>query len=125
MFGPHRPDPAVNREAWETAGVYSKQYMRLLSPSDAEGRQIISLRYDNEGHIDGQWMYDPRTRRIRKAVYNPYAAPGNGQLLSEDTSGFNGYLHIYEWTYVGEKIVLAPGPIQRTEPTLGGKGAAE
>lgn len=122
MFGPHRPDPALNREAWESAGVYSKRYMRLLSPADAEGQQIISMSYENDVRIDEQWTYDPRTRRIRKTVYNPYAAPGNGQLLSEDTSGFNGYLHPYEWTYVGEKIVLAPGPIQQTEPTLGGKG---
>lgn len=123
MFGPHRPDPAENHEAWQSDGVYSKRYMRMLAPSDAEGRQIISLTYEDNRRIDDQWMYDPRTRRIRKTVYNPHAAPGNGQLLSEDTSGFNGYLHAYEWTYVGEQIVLAPSPIQRAEPTLGGKGS--
>jgi hypothetical protein len=122
MYGSHRSEPAANRPAWEHAGVYYKRYMRLLSPADSEGQQILSLRYEKDGRIDDQWMYDPGTRRIRKAVYNPYMAPGNGQLLLEDTSGFNGYLSPYEWTYVGQQTVLAPGPIQRPEPRLGGKG---
>ncbi len=122
MYGPHRPDPAVNRAAWEQAGVYMKRYMRITAPSDAEGRQLMSLQYLDDTHMDDQWVYDPRTRRTRKAVFNPYEAPGNGQLLSEDTSGFNGYLHPYEWKYLGEKIVLAPSPIKNTKPTLGGRG---
>jgi len=122
MFGPHRPDPAVNREAWERAGVYMKRYMRVVAPSDAEGRQIMSLTHLDDTLMDDQWVYDPRTRRTRKVVFNPYEAPGNGQLLSEDTSGFNGFLHPYEWKYLGEKIVLAPSPIKNTEPTLGGRG---
>ena len=122
MFGPHRPDPAVNREAWERAGVYMKRYMRVVAPSDAEGRQIMSLTHLDDTLMDDQWVYDPRTRRTRKVVFNPYEAPSNGQLLSEDTSGFNGFLHPYEWKYLGEKIVLAPSPIKNTEPTLGGRG---
>lgn len=122
MYGPHRPDPTVNRDAWERAGVYMKRYMRITAPSDAEGRQLMSLQHLDDTQIDDQWVYDPRTRRTRKVVFNPYEAPGNGQLLSEDTSGFNGYLHPYEWKYVGEKIVLAPSPIKKTEPTLGGRG---
>jgi hypothetical protein len=122
MYGPHRPNPEANREAWERAGVYMKRYMRVVAPSDAEGRQIMSLTHEDDTQIDDQWVYDPRTRRTRKVVFNPYEAPGNGQLLSEDTSGFNGYLHPYEWKYLGEKIVLAPSPIKNTAPTLGGRG---
>ena len=122
MFGPHRPDPTKTHPTWERAGVYSKRYMRITAPSDAEGRQVMSLTYLNDTLVDDQWVYDPRTRRTRKVVYNPYEAPGNGQLLSEDTSGFNGYLHVYKWKYVGETIVLAPSPIKNTKPTLGGRG---
>lgn len=122
MFGTHRPDSAKNESPWEKSGVYSKRYMRVLAPSDAEGRQILSLTYEKDTLMDDQWMYDPKTRRTRKAVYNPYEAPGGGELLSEDTSGFNGYIHAYEWKYLGEKIVLVPGPIRTPEPTLGGKG---
>jgi hypothetical protein len=122
MYGPHRPDPASNFPTWEKGGVYFKRYMRVVAPSDAEGRQVMSLTYEDDTRLDDQWVYDPRTRRTRKVVYNPYEAPGNGQLLSEDTSGFNGYIHPYEWKYLGEKVVLAPGPIRSAKPTLGGKG---
>ena len=122
MYGPHRPDPASPFPTWEQGGVHFKRYMRMVAPSDAEGRQVMSLSYEDDTRLDDQWVYDPRTRRTRKVVYNPYEAPGNGQLLSEDTSGFNGYIHPYTWKYVGEKIVLAPGPIQSADPTLGGKG---
>ena len=122
MYGAHRPDPAGNRPAWEKEGVLSKRYMRVLTPADAEGRQVLSLTYENDTLLDDQWVYDPRTRRTRKVVYNPYEAPGNGELLAEDTSGFNGYIHSYEWRYLGEQVILAPGPIRAAEPTLGGKG---
>jgi hypothetical protein len=115
-------DPASDREAREKDGVYSKRYMRVLAPADAEGQQILSLTYEDDTRLDDQWLYDVKTRRTRKVVYNPYAAPGNGQLLAEDTSGFNGYIHVYDWRYLGEKIVLAPSPIHSAEPTLGGKG---
>jgi hypothetical protein len=97
MFGPHRPDPQSNHDGREAAGVYAKRYMRFLSPADAEGRQVVSLTYESDLRLDDQWIYDPRTRRTRKVIYNPYKAPGNGQLLFEDTSGFNGYIHAYEW----------------------------
>lgn len=122
MYGPHRPDPASPFPKWEQGDVHFKRYMRIVAPSDAEGRQIMSLNYNDDTRMDDQWVYDPRTRRTRKVVYNPYEAPGNGQLLSEDTSGFNGYVHTYQWKYVGEQTVLAPGPIRATAPTLGGKG---
>src|SRR5439155_19690322 len=63
MYGAHRPDPAGNRPAWEKEGVLSKRYMRVLTPADAEGRQVLSLTYENDTLLDDQWVYDPRTRR--------------------------------------------------------------
>jgi hypothetical protein len=122
QFGAGQLDSASDREARGKGEIYSKRYMRMLAPADTEGQQILSLTYEDEAHLDDQWLYDVKTRRTRKVIYNPYAAPGNGQLLSEDTSGFNGYIHIYNWRYLGEKIVLAPSPIQSAESTLGGKG---
>jgi hypothetical protein len=118
----HQPTPTIDGEEREKVEIYSKRYMRILSPADTEGQQMLSLTHEDDTRLDDQWLYDPKTRRTRKVIYNPYAAPGNGQLLSEDTSGFNGYIHVYDWTYVGDKIVLAPSPIQSAEPTLGGKG---
>ena len=76
--------------------------------------------HDQDTIPNDQWIYDPGTRRTRKAVDNPYQA--FGEYLLEDTYGYMGYLHSYSWRYVGEQVVLVPGPIKAAEPTLGGKG---
>src|SRR5262249_10906278 len=77
-FGPDRSDTTDNAPR-EATGVFSRRYMRMVAPSDAEGRQVLSLSYENDMRLDDQWFYDPRTRRVRKSVYNPYESPGNGQ----------------------------------------------
>ena len=71
----------ARRDAWERTGVYSKRYMRMVAPSDAEGRQVVSVTHEDDTRLDDQWVYDPRTRRTRKVVYNPYEAPGNLSLI--------------------------------------------
>ncbi len=122
MYGMHRPEADKNISQWEQQGVYAKQYSRMLAPADMEGNQILSLVYNDNTLSDDQWVYDPRTRRTRKIVYNPYDAPGGGETLIEDRSGFLGHIHHYDWKYVGEQVVLVPAPIKATEVTWGGKG---
>jgi hypothetical protein len=122
MYGMHRPEPEKNVPQWGQSGFLSKQYSRTLAPSDMEGNQILTIVYDDNSRSDEQWVYDPRTRRTRKMVYNPYDAPGGGEVLVEDRAGFIGHIPHYEWKYLGEQLVLAPGPIKTTEPTLGGRG---
>jgi hypothetical protein len=122
MHGMHRPDASQNVPEWERQGVYSKQYSLMLAPSDQEGNQIISIIYDNDTISHDEWAYDPKSRRTRKMVYTPYLSPGGGVTLIEDRSGFLGYIHHYGWKYLGEQVVLAPGPIKAAEPTWGGKG---
>ena len=122
MFGMHRPEPGYNHEQWEKEGVFHKRYMRTLSPADVEGTQVLTLFPDKDTLTNEQWVYDPKTRRTRKVAYNQYQAAGGGELLMEDTGGFSGYIHFYEWKYLGERVVLAPGPIKATEPTWGGRG---
>ncbi|HEV8712687.1 MAG TPA: DUF1329 domain-containing protein [Candidatus Binatia bacterium] len=122
QYGMHRPAPADNPPQWEKLGVYTKRYNLMLSPADLEGSQALTYRYDQDTRLSDKWVYDPKSRRTRKVVDNPYEAPGNGELLAEDIWGFYGYLHAYEWTYLGEQVVLAPGPIQAAAPTWGGHG---
>jgi len=122
MYGIHRPELSKNRPGWEKEGVLKKMYMRMLAPADMEGTQVLSYLYDKDTAADDQWVYDPKTRRTRKVVYNPYEASQGAELLMEDRGGFGGYIHDYEWKYLGEKVVLAPGPIKAAEPTLGGRG---
>jgi hypothetical protein len=123
QYGVHRPAPSDNRAEWDKQGVYVKRYNLILGPADLEGSQALTYRYDRDTRLSDKWVYDPKNRRTRKVVDNPYEAPGNGELLAEDVWGFYGYLHAYEWTYRGEQVVLAPGPIQAAAPTWGGHGS--
>lgn len=122
QYGMHRPRPDANLAAWEKEGIFYKQYTRMLAPSDMEGSQTLGIFRDKDTVDHEQWAYDPKTRRIRKVVYNVYQASGNMDYLVEDWNGFEGYIHIYEWKYLGEKIILAPGFIKTAEPKLGGRG---
>ncbi|MBI3302612.1 MAG: DUF1329 domain-containing protein [Deltaproteobacteria bacterium] len=120
-WGMHRPDPTKNLPQKDGEGVFNKMYGRVLAPADMEGSQMLFHSYDKDTLPRDQWMYDPGTRRIRKLVDNPYDSPGGGEVLQEDINGFDGYIHSYEWKYLGEKVVLAPGPIKTAEPTWGGR----
>ncbi|MCS6924272.1 MAG: DUF1329 domain-containing protein [Candidatus Binatia bacterium] len=122
FFGTHRPQPERNLPQWEQEGVYSKTYVRTLAPSDVEGNQTLSYSFTNDTLSEVVWLYDVRTRRTRKLVDNPYQAGGGGELLMEDRSGFAGYIHAYEWRYLGEQVLLVPGPIQAPESRWGGRG---
>jgi hypothetical protein len=122
MHGMHLPELSKNHLEWEKEGILRKMYMRILAPADMEGSQVLGHHYDKDTVVDDQWAYDPKSRRVRKVVYNPYEASEGGELLVEDRGGFSGYIHDYEWKYLGEQIVLAPGAIKAAEPTLGGKG---
>lgn len=121
-YGTHRPRPDANIAAWEKKGIFYKRYVRFLAPLDMEGSQVLSNLHDKDTVVHEQWAYDPKTRRTRKVVYNPYQASGDMDYLVEDWNGFNGYIHVYEWKHLGGKIVLAPGFIKTAEPKLGGKG---
>ena len=122
LYGMHRPDSAKDLPQWEKHGIYTKQYTRMLAPSDSEGNQILAVQPDNDLLPHDQWAYDPKTRRTRKIVYTPYISPGRGVVLIEDRSGFLGYIHAYDWKYLREQTVLTPGPIRATAPTWGGRG---
>ena len=122
LYGMHRPDSAKNLPRWEKHGIYTKQYTRMLAPSDSEGNQILAVQPDNDFLPHDQWAYDPKTRRTRKIVYTPYISPGRGVVLIEDRSGFLGYIHAYDWKYLREQTVLTPGPIRASAPTWGGRG---
>lgn len=121
LYGMHRPDPARNVAQWQRQGVFTKRYSMMVAPSDVEGNQLVGVTYDNDARPQDQWAYDPKSRRTRKVVYNPYVSPERGVLLIEDRSGFLGYIADYEWTFVEEKVVLTPGPIKADRPTWGGK----
>lgn len=122
-YGLHRAEPAANLAEWERKGEFLKEYFYALAPLDLEGLQQVRIHYDQDARADEEWSYDPRTRRVRKTVYNPIASSSVGlTYLLEDRLGFVGRLHPYEWQLRGRQVVLAPFGIKAEAPRFGGKG---
>jgi hypothetical protein len=120
MYGMHRPNPERNIAEWTENDILYKDYSITLRPTDMEGAQSMGIRHNNDTLGDDRWIYDPKTRRTRKIVYNPYDAFQGLTFLSEEFSGFEGHVHAYDWQYVGEQIVLAPGVVKGEVARLGG-----
>jgi len=112
MYGMHRPDPARNIEEWSENGILYKDYSITLRPTDNEGAQSMGVHYNQDTVEDDRWIYDPKTRRTRKIAYNPYDASFGMPFLSEEFSGFEGHIYAYDWHFVEDKVVLAPGVVK-------------
>ncbi|HXG20962.1 MAG TPA: DUF1329 domain-containing protein [Methylomirabilota bacterium] len=121
MYGMHRPNPERNISTWTEEGALYKDYSITLRPTDSEGAQSMGIRYNQDTISDDRWIYDPKTRRTRKIVYNPYDAFQGLTFLSEEFSGFEGHVYAYDWQYLGNKIILAPGVVKGEVARLGGK----
>jgi hypothetical protein len=120
MYGMHRANPGRNITEWVQDGILYKEYSVTLSPIDVEGAQFMSKRHNQDTAADDRWIYDPKTRRTRKIVYNPYDASQGYTFLSEEFSGFEGHVYAYDWKFVGEKVVLTPGVVRGEAVHLGG-----
>ena len=120
MYGMYRPNPEHNVAQWAEDGVLFKDYSITLRPTDVEGTQSMGIRYNQDDKEDDRWIYDPKTRRTRKIVYNPYDASQGLTFLSEEFSGFEGHVYAYDWHFVEEKVVLAPGVVRAEAVRFGG-----
>lgn len=120
QYGMHRPNPELNIADWADDGILYKDYSITLSPTDSEGAQSLGRRHNDDTLADDRWIFDPKTRRTRKIVYNPYDAFSGLTFLSEEFSGFEGHVHAYDWQFVEEKVVLAPGVVRSEAVRLGG-----
>lgn len=121
MYGMHRPTPERNISEWAEGGVLYKDYSITFRPTDSEGTQTMGIRHNQDTLGDDRWLYDPKTRRTRKLVYNPYDAFQGLTFLSEEFSGFEGHVSAYDWQFVEDKIVLAPGVLRGVAVRMGGK----
>jgi hypothetical protein len=123
-FGLYRPDPRDNDPQWQAQGVFFKNSFELLAPSDREGVMRILTVYDDDTRPSEQLRYSPQTRRTRKEYVN-YLTPIGGayEVLQEENppSFFHGYLHLYQWTYRGARLMLVPGFAKTAELRFGGK----
>jgi hypothetical protein len=120
MYGMHRANPERNVAEWAEDGVLYKDYSMTLSPTDMEGTQSMGIRHNQDTVGDDRWIYDPKTRRTRKIVYNPYDSSQGLTFLGEEFSGFEGHVYAHDWQFVEEKVVLAPGVVREEAVHLGG-----
>ncbi|MBI3301479.1 MAG: DUF1329 domain-containing protein [Deltaproteobacteria bacterium] len=120
MYGMHRVNPERNITEWGQDGILYKEYSVTLRPIDVEGAQFLRKRHNQDTAADDRWIYDPKTRRTRKIVYNPYDASQGYTYLSEEFSGFEGHVYAYDWKFVEEKVVLTPGVVKGQAVRLGG-----
>jgi hypothetical protein len=120
MYGMHRPNPERNVAEWAENDILYKDYSITFRPTDLEGAQSMGIRHNDDTLGDDRWIYDPKTRRTRKIVYNPYDAFQGLTFLGEEFSGFEGHVYAHEWRYVGEQIILAPGVVKGEVARLGG-----
>lgn len=120
MYGMHRANPERNVAEWTENGILYKDYSITLRPTDLEGMQSMGIRHNQDTEEDDRWIYDPKTRRTRKVVYNPYDASQGLTFLGEEFSGFEGHVHAHDWHFVEDKVVLAPGIVRSEAARLGG-----
>ncbi|MCS6926343.1 MAG: DUF1329 domain-containing protein [Candidatus Binatia bacterium] len=123
-FGMYRPNPADNDPQWQERGIWFKNSFELLAPSDQEGILNIRIFYSDDHRATEQWRYSPQNRRTRKDYVN-YLSPIGGyyEMLQEEQPPFffQGYLHNYEWQFLGARLMLVPGFLQTTELRYGGR----
>lgn len=124
-FGMHRVGDEQNDPQWQEKGVYMRATFRLIAPADQEGRMRIMTVFDDDSQPQEILSYNPQNRRIRKSHSNLLTRMGGGRypILMEEQPPlyFIGYLHEYEWTYLGERVLLLPGFLQADEVRFGGK----
>jgi hypothetical protein len=123
-FGMYRANPADNDPQWQEQGILMKHSREMLTPSDQEGVMNILIFYNDDNRAAGQWRYSPQNRRSRKDHVN-FLSPAGGyyEMLQEELPPFffRGYIHDYEWTFRGARILLVPGFLTTTELHYSGK----
>jgi hypothetical protein len=89
--------------------------IQVDAPFDARGIMLLSYRYKSsdgprsEAKNDDTWVYVPTLRRVRRisTAQRTDAVSGTDFTL-DDLFSFAGIVPQYDWTCVGERLILAP-----------------
>ena len=124
-YGMDRVGQEENDPQWEAQGIRVKALFESIAPSDQEGYMRITTIYDDENTPHADLSYSPQNRRTRKGYVNMLTRMGGGRydVLAEEQPPFFfiGYVHEYNWTYQGQRIMLVPGLLQDDELTYEGR----
>jgi len=112
----HRGDAKAN--LWEGDGVFFKELYQCLAREDVEKQRRGKFRYDDDRNSDLNFAYIPEMRKVRQINVDPRERMMSSDLLNEDFYGFWGYLHEYDWRFLGGATLLAPVAVRAATATF-------
>lgn len=81
----------------------------FLGPSDAFGTATLTWRWVDPTKWDSVWNYSPSVRRLRRTTSaNRSQGTLGTEWTQDDASGYSGKPEMFEWTYIGQQVVLMP-----------------
>ena len=101
-----QPLPALPNNPSE---IYSTLYLRVISPPDLRGTQVLIQRLEDDTKPEQAWLYLNTHRRVRRLASGQTTDAFLGSdIMIEDFLGYNGRIKDQKWTYRGIKWVVLP-----------------
>jgi hypothetical protein len=101
-----QPVPALPNNPSE---IYNTLYLRVISPPDLRGTQVLIQRLEDDTKQEQAWMYLNTHRRVRRLASGQTTDAFLGSdIMIEDFLGYNGRIKDQKWTYRGIKWVVLP-----------------
>jgi hypothetical protein len=89
--------------------IYNALYLKVLSPPDLRGTQLLVQRLEDDTKQEQAWMYLANQRRVRRLASGQTTDAFLGSdIMIEDFLGYNGRIKDQKWTYIGVEWVLLP-----------------
>ena len=122
MHRPHEKDSArTDPNIWNNEGLLYKEYFHILAPFDLKNTISLKHRHIQDQKPDGDWVYSPAGRKVRKVIVRNEDAAFDSAILNEDYFCFSGYVHSHRWNFLGSRTVLAPVGLKGPKATYGGR----
>jgi hypothetical protein len=89
--------------------LYNALYLKVLSPPDLRGTQLLVHRLEDDTKQEQVWMYVATHRRVRRLASGQTTDAFLGSdIMIEDFLGYNGRIKDQKWTYIGVEWKLLP-----------------
>lgn len=100
--------------------VKSKSILEFRSPRDMAGAKDLTITYVDHDRENSGWLYLPSQRKPRRTLASERTSELLGMdMIIEDIMGFAGKVYENNWTYLGERALLATINV-RDNPDFGG-----
>jgi uncharacterized protein DUF1329 len=101
-----QPVPALPRNPSQ---IYNTLYLKVISPPDLRGTQLLIQRMEDDTKQEQAWLYLATHRRVRRLASGQTTDAFLGSdIMIEDFLGYNGRIKDQRWTYKGTQWVLLP-----------------